>query len=447
MIAKTVSESIRLLNMAQEERKVSLEVMSLNEVFKLKLKIPPYQRIYCWKEKTVTQLLKDLSQIEQTPYCIGNIILQKKQDGDYDIIDGQQRLVTLTLFADIMGLKYNLDLLDQKIESSEAQDYIANNKYVIEQFCKRHSNDYKNKDVLLEKVLLNVLILEDGSLDLAYTFFSNENSRGAALTDYDLLKAHHLRFVPIEKQQEHLARRWEKMLSLPIPQDSDRKEYEQTLETYLFRLRKWLNSESWDESERHRIKKEFEQAAMIEAIPPFCESFNYIEPIQGGTHFFEYVDHFIEELQHFKTNREYEYIHRLKSETHVWLRDAIEALLFAYYLKFGNRYLTEALLLITRHVSQVRYENKRIHLCTILEHVMDSGIPLRIEHFTSPTFFLAFMLNEVNQMQSLKYIKETEGSTGRGSDIRERYNNCLSDCFSYINEDELVIPNINYWHK
>jgi uncharacterized protein with ParB-like and HNH nuclease domain len=264
---------------------VELKQLSLREVLvDMALKIPPYQRIYCWQEKTVVKLLNDVFSIQKdTKYCIGSIILQKNGD-TYDIIDGQQRLVTLSLLLLQLGHGEDVSLLDERFENTEAQNFIKYNKFLISNFCSR--NTFGNKDNLLESIILNVLILNDCSLDLAYTFFSNENSHGKPLSDYDLLKAHHLRYVVYEEQQMHLANRWDKLILSEKPKNSDYKTYEQALAIYIFRLRKWLNFEWWNEDEKYKVKNEYEASPIVEAIPPFCERFNYYEPIQGGTHFF-----------------------------------------------------------------------------------------------------------------------------------------------------------------
>ena len=91
---------------------VILKPLSLREVLvDRSLHIPPYQRIYCWQEKTVNRLLNDLLTANfNVPYCMGNIILQQKTDG-YDIIDGQQRLVTLSLLLQELGMDKGVSLL------------------------------------------------------------------------------------------------------------------------------------------------------------------------------------------------------------------------------------------------------------------------------------------------------------------------------------------------
>ena len=103
------------------------------------------------------------------------------------------------------------------------------------------------------------------------------------------------------------------------------------------------------------------------------------------------------------------------------------------------------MLLITRYVSQVRYENRRIYLSSVFERARLSKIPLMIEQSTSPTFFLA-TLNNINQsLMTLKQIKQKE-QRHHDPDIRERYNRRLKDvCFSNINEKELILNRINIW--
>ena len=89
---------------------------------------------------------------------------------------------------------------------------------------------------LSHHLIFSVLILNDSNLDLAYTFFSNQNSKGVSLSDYDLLKAHHLRYLNIEDQAEHLAMRWND-LSLECDNNGD-SYLTHTLGVHLFRLRK-----------------------------------------------------------------------------------------------------------------------------------------------------------------------------------------------------------------
>lgn len=382
--------------------KVKLELLSLEDLFdvtKYKLHIPDYQRIYCWTEKNILRLLDDIQSLS-SEYRLGTIIIQRKDDKE-DIIDGQQRLVTLALVLAELDYIDKNPLLEEGFETEEACEYVAYNKFIIHNYLSKFKRYYKPHD-LLKYLKFNVLILNDSSLDLAYTFFSNENSRGCPLSDFDLLKAHHLRYVFDEKQAEHISNIWDSMLlKEQFKEEKLEKNYERSLGLYIFRLRKWLNLDDWDENEKLKVKNEYEAAKIMPAIPPFGEQFQFKEPIQGGSHFFAYVSHFINKFDSFKETDEYKALHKtLVGETHSWFRDVIEALLFGYYLKFGKDYLTESLFLIARVISQARYDNTRIHKETIFEYAKKSKIIICIDRSTSPTFFLAEMFDKVKFLNS-----------------------------------------------
>jgi len=62
--------------------------------------IPHYQRGYRWEDQEVTELLDDLWAFQNDTgefYCLQPIVLQKNEKGNYDVLDGQQRLTTLYL--------------------------------------------------------------------------------------------------------------------------------------------------------------------------------------------------------------------------------------------------------------------------------------------------------------------------------------------------------------
>ena len=70
----------------------------------------------------------------------------------------------------------------------------------LELYCNIKKWNIELDTLIINQLIFTVLILKESRLDLAYTFFSNENSKGVPLSDYDLLKAHHLRYIFIEKQ-------------------------------------------------------------------------------------------------------------------------------------------------------------------------------------------------------------------------------------------------------
>ncbi|TBZ50390.1 DUF262 domain-containing protein [Rhizobium leguminosarum bv. viciae] len=61
--------------------------------------VPPYQREYSWREDEVREFFEDIQRsLDSDSYFLGLIILTD-EDGRKKIVDGQQRVVTLTLLA------------------------------------------------------------------------------------------------------------------------------------------------------------------------------------------------------------------------------------------------------------------------------------------------------------------------------------------------------------
>lgn len=71
--------------------------------------IPIYQRNYAWGEAEITQLIQDIADYqkkdESKPYYIGTLVVYKRDDGIFEIIDGQQRFTTLVLLALLLKQK------------------------------------------------------------------------------------------------------------------------------------------------------------------------------------------------------------------------------------------------------------------------------------------------------------------------------------------------------
>lgn len=64
--------------------------------------IPMYQRNYAWEEGEINQLVQDVVdylQKNHERYYIGTLVVYKRKDNSLEVIDGQQRLTTLTLLA------------------------------------------------------------------------------------------------------------------------------------------------------------------------------------------------------------------------------------------------------------------------------------------------------------------------------------------------------------
>jgi hypothetical protein len=180
------------------------------------LSIPEYQRFYTWGSSHVTDLLKDITGRDR-PYLLGTVILHNNtKEGKLDIVDGQQRLVTLTVLLHKLDIpNANLRLLQNASYSESAAKVIRNTQKVITGFLGGKSKE--EKTVLREylwptedgkdgSLLFAVLQLSgEDALDRAYTFFTSMGSKGKALSDFDLLKAHHLMFIPTAQEELAMA--------------------------------------------------------------------------------------------------------------------------------------------------------------------------------------------------------------------------------------------------
>ena len=83
-----------------------LELKTINDLAKYSFFIPAYQRGYRWTERQVIDLLEDIKDFtpkdinngeDKTWYCLQPIVVKRKSDENYEVIDGQQRLTTIYL--------------------------------------------------------------------------------------------------------------------------------------------------------------------------------------------------------------------------------------------------------------------------------------------------------------------------------------------------------------
>ena len=90
--------------MNANEKEIGFESKKISEILKWdRLRIPSYQRPYKWNRKHVRNLFYDLRDaMEKQEYQVGSVILHEN-DGHLDIVDGQQRLLSISLFLYALG--------------------------------------------------------------------------------------------------------------------------------------------------------------------------------------------------------------------------------------------------------------------------------------------------------------------------------------------------------
>ena len=81
--------------------------------------VPRFQRDYAWEQENWEDLWSDIESLADENYhYMGYIVLQKTNDHEYEIIDGQQRIVTLSLLV-LAGMRKIKDMAENDIDKDD----------------------------------------------------------------------------------------------------------------------------------------------------------------------------------------------------------------------------------------------------------------------------------------------------------------------------------------
>jgi hypothetical protein len=245
--------------------KIDGQARTIRQMLKgAKFAIDYYQREYRWQKKQTLELLQDLSSAfladhlpthpreeveEYGHYFLGSVIICAKNAQKF-IIDGQQRLTTLSLlliylhnlqrerpdavkvgeliFSEKYSKKsFNLDI-DERTACMEAlfnqQPFDATDKpESVRNICGRYDDIAKNfpeelqgpslpyfVDWLIENVhLVEIMAYSDED---AYTIFETMNDRGLSLTPADMLKGYLLAHITDDDKRAAASKTWKTRL-------------------------------------------------------------------------------------------------------------------------------------------------------------------------------------------------------------------------------------------
>jgi hypothetical protein len=188
-----------------EKDKPCVKVWKIRELLRDgRLRIPDYQRPYAWSTRNVAELVEDIRQFTPSgDYRIGTVILHCRDDhGEpvLDVVDGQQRLITLHLLARALDetradpshrdiARLPLPQFGKEQTKARVQENFG--------YLARLVREWKTDDVRPFADALfaqcEVVVVTLASLDEAFQMFDSQNARGRALYPTDLLKAFHLR--------------------------------------------------------------------------------------------------------------------------------------------------------------------------------------------------------------------------------------------------------------
>lgn len=240
-----------------------VSAVSVGTLLEQKLRIPAYQRPYRWSPATALQLLDDLSDAQgdaqarsdDVPYVLGAVILHE-QDGWLDVVDGQQRLLTLRmLFAVLKPDNLQLD------GHGEVDTPVLRVWRTLQRRLASLTGDEKTRlhDFISNRCQLVRVVTDD--VDEAFRVFDSQNYRGKPLAPHDLLKAHHLREMQGESaaMQAAVVETWES-----VPDEA----LHRLFSTFLYRIARWSRGESAPGFSVHDIGM-FKGIAPKGALAPF----------------------------------------------------------------------------------------------------------------------------------------------------------------------------------
>lgn len=221
--------------------------------------IPSFQRPYAWTEEETGELFDDLFDFYENEgtdeqYFLGSVVLVKEDDKPHaEVIDGQQRLTTLTILLAAITSKLSgddrNDFKNYIIEPGRASQGIASKprlqirkrdrdffkKYIQDmkfdelfaldpeaQDTEAKANIIRNAKLLMDRIHDNLptesAIIQFGAFlvqrcllvavstpteQAAFRIFSVMNSRGMSLLATDIIKADVIGAIPDQKQQEY----------------------------------------------------------------------------------------------------------------------------------------------------------------------------------------------------------------------------------------------------
>ena len=270
------------------------------------LRIPSYQRPYKWNRKHIRNLFYDLRDaMGKKEYQIGSVILHENKhenEGHLDIVDGQQRLISISLFLHLLDDLENYKGANQLLsaEFGEISCYHASENYNEWKNLTQLVGENEAKDIcnfLLENCAVSVITMPQKRLSEAFQLFDSQNNRGKSLEPHDLLKAYHLRKQ--DSEDERIVEKWEQFV-----EDKDLS-LKELFDKHLFRMRRWSRGEAGLTNKRYgsylRFTEDFIddfKGVDLNQNFPYLELYRHIEnlpmsitmPIIDGSKFFEYIE-------------------------------------------------------------------------------------------------------------------------------------------------------------
>lgn len=190
--------------------------------------IPLYQRAYAWEDKQLIQLIEDIDDVaEDANYYIGSLIVSQ-QSGRYEVVDGQQRLTSLYLLLNCLGIKtkptltfacreksnYTLRNIEELLLENRSKIDMDRIEVGIQRGVKILSHELGkaefDKESFIKKlarvIVYRIEVPENTDLN---RYFEIMNTRGEQLEQHDILKATLMSYLIDDSEKGLFAKIWD----------------------------------------------------------------------------------------------------------------------------------------------------------------------------------------------------------------------------------------------
>ncbi|MDD2934634.1 MAG: DUF262 domain-containing protein [Methylotenera sp.] len=420
---------------------IDKKIATLKDVLILSLTIPNYQRPYKWTDVQANQLVDDIlhhMRIGKKKYRLGTIVLhQTPNEKTLNIVDGQQRLLTLSMLCHYLGAELDVKLLKANFQSISLEN-LQHNAAHLKRRVERLSDDEKKQlsNFFLEKCELVCVTLND--ISEAFQFFDSQNARGKSLEAYDLLKAFHLREMEQASTDEvnYCVEHWEQRATT----DGDiQPKLKTIINDVLFPIRHWLRGETAIEFKNEDVRvfkgvnfknhhypyivplRAIEHAAVgynAEIIRIWggkaMDDFPYqsTQVLVNGKRFFDYIKHYAELYQKLFIKRHKElkkFLDVLDSYSgrhrtgDLYVKKLFFCTVMYYYDKFGEYGFDSAVSVCFQWSYRLRLEKSRVQVESINNHAIEPlGLLRCISNATHPDEVLNFSSSPIEKIEATR---------------------------------------------
>lgn len=338
-----------------------VKALKLKELLKSAITIPYYHRGYEWREGEVEEMIESViegfKRVE--PVYMGTLVFYGC-DGRCEVVDGVQRLSTLFLILETLGVENDFGGL--RIEE-ETRKRIK--KFIDEKISKQAGiAEYMKENIEFSCVYCN-------SLDECFALFDDLNSRGKKYETYELIKIYHLGKMR-EKGDggfvESYAKRFDE-----IAQRARGARIRKLFYELLSLARMWIRNKSSEciRETSGAKKEEFEREVFEEFCPKIDKRFEMFNSFSiqdmgvlrdfgEGRGFFEYLFYFDSLLDKVEAMTVWRELREGDEELCKYLRFVYEMMMLIYLDKFRDGNLEVAHLWIFRVVYSLVLQKEKI---------------------------------------------------------------------------------------